>query len=103
MTAYEIQQVANLVAKIVYNMLVEDEKFAKRINKSMPKKKRMLNTRQTSELLGISAYQVRKIANKLGAVKANAKGDSDGKKRYGHLAFVEDGLVERYQEYLRTK
>ena len=69
----------------------------------MPKKERMLSTKQAAELLGISKWTVRKISTQLGAIKSGAKGDFEGIKRYGHLAFPENGLIERYEEYLRTK
>lgn len=102
MNAYEMQMIAKMVAEEVYNRLACDEKFMKKVSKHS-KKSRMLNTRQVSELLGISTYTVRDIAEALGGIKANAKGDTRNSKRYGHLSFKEEGLVERYEAYLRTK
>ncbi len=102
MTEYEMQKLSNLIAEKVIRGLAQDDRFIKKLIKAMPKQKRLLNSTQVAERLGISKWQVRKIAGYLGATKANAKGDTDCRK-YGHLMFEEEGLLERYKEYLRTK
>lgn len=103
MTAYETQTLANAIAECLYQRLTSDEKFIKKVGHAMQKKKRMLTTREVSNLLGISQWTVRKIAKYLGATKPNAKGDKNGEKHYGHLLFQEDGIMERYEKYLRTR
>lgn len=97
MTAYEMQVLSGMIVEGLYAKLANDEKFARKIAKSVTKR-RMLNTRQVAEKLGISVFTVREIAEQLGGIKGKAKNQ-----RYGHLAFAEDGLLERYENYLRTK
>lgn len=93
MTEYDIQK----TAKAVVDLLLSDDRFINRIIKASPRKgSRMLNSSKAAEILGISAYTIRHIAPYIGGIK---KGDGQRDK----WAFEEEGLKERYLEYLNSK
>lgn len=91
LTDYDIQR---LSAAIVQN-LVNNEKFMKRMAKMMPKQKRMVTSGTAAKILGISRKTVCEIAGHLGGIRG------EGSKN--HWTFEEEGLVEKYQEYKKTR
>lgn len=90
MTEYEMQRLAKLIVK----GLCEDDRFIAKVAKMMPKRKKTIRVKEASQLLGVSVWTVRSIAEYLGG---HRKGDA----QRGQWYFDEDGLVERYQEYCR--
>ena len=93
MTEYEIQR----TARAVVDLLLSDDRFISRIVKASPRKSsRMLNSSKAAAILGISAYTIRHIAPYIGGIK---KGDGQRDK----WAFEEEGLKDRYLDYLKTK
>lgn len=92
MTEYDVQR----TARAVVDLLLTDDRFVRRLERIVPKRTRMLNSRQASERLGISPDTLRDVAPFIGGIK---KGDD----RRGRWAFEEDGLKERYLEYINSK
>lgn len=93
MTDYDVQR----IARAVVQLLNEDDRFAKRMEKFIPKRQsRMLNSNKAAELLGVSQDTLRDIAPYIGGIK---KG-SDQRSKW---TFVEEGLRDRYIEYLQSK
>ena len=91
LTDYDIQR----ISAAIVNNLVNDDRFMKRVAKLMPKRTKMLNSRQAAELLGITRKTVCEIAPLIGGMKG------DG--RSSHWMFPEEGLVEKYTEYKNRK
>ena len=93
MTEYEIQR----TARAVVDLLLTDDRFINRIIKAAPRRgSRMLNSKQAASVLGISADTLRNIAPFIGGIK---KG-SDQRAKW---TFDEEGLKERYIEYVNSK
>ena len=93
MTEYDIQR----ISRSVVDMLLGDERFVSRMERLFSKKsQRLLNSRQAGQRLGISADTVRDIAPYIGGIK---KGDG----KQCQWAFEEDGLKERYIDYISSK
>lgn len=93
MTEYDVQR----MAMAVVNLLLDDERFIRRMERLTPKRKGvMLNSRQAAQRIGISQYTLRKVAPFIGGIK---KGDGKQDK----WAFEEEGLKERYLEYINSK
>lgn len=93
MTDYDIQR----MAAAVVNLLLDDDRFIRRMQKlSVKRSGRTLSSRQAAETLGISPYTLRSIAPYIGGIKK-------GGDRYQHWCFEEEGLKERYLEYLNQK
>lgn len=90
LTDYDIQR----ISAAVVNNLVNNDRFMQRMARLMPRKNRLLNSRQAAELLGITRKTVCEIAEHLGGIRG--KGES------AHWMFDEDGLKERFKEY-KTK
>lgn len=90
MTEYEMQR----LAKLIVTGLVNDDRFMAKVAKMVPKKNRTLKAKDVAEVLGISVWTVRDIAEHLGGTR---KGDV----KRGQWVFEEDGLIERYQDYCR--
>lgn len=93
MTDYDIQR----MAAAVVNLLLDDDRFIRRMERMVPKRRsQMLSSRKAAQLLGISSYTIRHIAPYIGGIKK-------GSDRYQHWCFEEEGLKERYLEYLNQK
>ena len=93
MTEYDIQR----TARAVVDMLLSDDRFIHRMEKLSPRRgSRMLNSRQAASSLGISQWTLRHIAAFIGGIK---KGTGQRSK----WTFEEDGLKERYLEYINSK
>lgn len=85
------------MATAVVNLLLDDDRFLRRIQKLSPKRSgRTLSSKQAAEMLGVSAYTLRRLAPYIGGIKK-------GGDRYQHWCFEEEGLKERYLEYLNQK
>ena len=97
MTEYEIQR----TAKAVVNLLLDDDRFLRRMERIASRRGRMLNTSQAASLLGISQWTLRDIAPYLGGVKKGGDDANNGQR--AKWAFSEDGLKERYLEYINSK
>lgn len=92
MTEYEIQR----TAKAVVDMLLNDDRFIKRMERLSPRRgSRMLNSSKAAEVLGISKDTLRNIAPYIGGIK---KGNDQRSK----WTFEEDGLKERYLDYINN-
>lgn len=88
LTDYEIKK----LSLAIVNNLVNDEKFIRRIAKSMSENNRKLvNSRRAAEILGINQKAVREIAPFLNGIKGGGK--------YAHWLFEEKELIERYKAY----
>lgn len=87
LTDYDIQRISSAIV----DNLVNDERFMQRVAKLMPKQKKMLNSRQAAEMLGITRKTVCEIAPFVGGVK--------GEGISSHWMFPEEGLIDRYTEY----
>ena len=93
LTDYDIQR----TAQAVVDLLLQDDRFLSRMKKLAPKRQgHMLNSKQAAAMLGISAYTIREIAPLIGGIK---KGEGQRDK----WAFEEEGLKERYLEYINSK
>lgn len=93
MTEYEIQR----TAKAVVDLLLADDRFTRRMEKLTARSNtHMVNSAKAADILGISKDTVRDIAHHIGGIK---KGSGQRSK----WAFVEEGLKERYLEYMNTK
>lgn len=92
MTEFEIQR----TAMAVVNLLLEDDRFLRRIEKILPKKSRMLNSSQAASALGISKWTLRSIAPYIGGIK-------NGCGKQSKWVFEENGLKERYLDYINLK
>ena len=92
MTEYDVQR----TARAVVDLLLTDDRFVRRLERIVPKRTRMLNSRQAALRLGISPDTLRDVAPFIGGIK---KGDD----RRGRWTFEEEGLKERYLEYINSK
>ena len=93
MTEYDVQR----ISQAVVSLLLNDDRFIRRMERLTPKRKgAMLNSRQAASVLGISQYTLRKVAPYIGGIK---KGEGQRDK----WAFEEEGLKERYLEYINSK
>ena len=93
LTEYDIQK----TARAIVDLLLEDDRFIKRIMKASPRKgSKMFNSRQAASYLGISQYTLRHIAPYIGGIKK-------GVGKQSKWTFEEEGLKERYLEYLNDK
>lgn len=93
LTDYDIQR----TAKAVVDMLLDDDRFLSRMQKITPKKpSRMLKTKDAADMLGISVKLLRIAAPYIGGIKC-------GESNNNPYHFEEEGLKERYYEYLKNK
>ena len=91
LTDYDIQR----ISAAIVNNLVNDERFMQRVAKLMPRRKKMLNSRQAAEMLGITRKTVCEIAEQIGGERA-ANNSS-------HWMFEEEGLIDRYRKYKESR
>lgn len=84
------------MATLIVRGLVSDDRFVAKVARMTPKKNRTLRVKDVADILGISVWTVRDIANELG-------GTRKGNDKQGQWVFEEDGLIERYQEYCRKR
>ena len=89
LTEYDIQR----TAKAVVDLLLDDDRFLRRVTKIGKKRSRLLNSAQAADALGISKVTLRRIAQYIGGIRK-------GTDKYQHWCFEEEGLKERYIEYL---
>lgn len=87
LTDYDIQRLSSAI----FEKLVNDDKFIKRMAQVMPKQRKMLTSSKAASILGISRKTVCDIAEYLGGVRGEGKS--------AHWMFEEDGLIERYKTY----
>ena len=93
MTEYDIQR----TAKAVVDLLLADDRFTRRMEKLTSRNRtRMVNSSKAADLLGISTDTLRDIAPYIGGIK---KGSGQRSK----WAFEENGLRDRYLEYMNNK
>ena len=93
LTDFDIQR----TAKAVVDLLLADDRFLARMQKIAPKTtSRRLKAKDAAELLGISVRMLRNAAPYIGGIK---NGESNNNPYY----FDEEGLKERYNEYLQNK
>ena len=90
-TDYDIQRISSAIVE----KLINDDRFAKKIAKMLPKQKKMLTSSQAADRLGITRKTVCEIASELGGVR--------GKGRSAHWMFQEDTLVDNYCSYQMRK
>jgi len=93
MTEYDIQR----TAKAVVDLLLGDDRFISRMERLSKKGPQvLLSCPRAAERLGISVDRLRRIAPYIGGIK---KGDG----KQSQWAFCEDGLKERYIDYINSK
>lgn len=98
MTEWDIQR----MAREVVNLLLDDDRFLRRMEKILPKRQsRMINSSQAASLLGISQWTLREIAPHIGGIKKGGDDAHDGKR--SKWTFQEEGLIDRYKEYLQSR
>lgn len=92
LTDYDIQR---LSTAIVDNLLT-DERFIKKMAKTIPKEKRMGNTTQVARLLGISRKRVCDLAPHIGGIRM-------GNTNSAHWMFPLDEVIENYITYMQRQ
>lgn len=91
LTDYDIQRISSAVVE----NLVNNDRFMQRMARLMPRKNRLLNSRQAADMLGITRKTVCEIAEQIGGERA-ANNSS-------HWMFEEEGLIDRYRKYKESR
>ena len=91
LTDYDIQRISSAVVE----NLVNNDRFMQRMARLMPRKNRLLNSRQAAEMLGITRKTVCEIAEQIGGSRAQDNSS--------HWMFEEEGLIDRYRKYKESR
>lgn len=83
------------IATAVVDRLMADDRFTKLTAGLKPARRTLVSSRKAASMLGISRKSVCEIAEQIGGIR--------GKGKSAHWMFVEDGLVERYMEYINEQ